>query len=132
MSGRKPQSGPGGRTRTRTGRGLSSLPLHWATPGKMNGAPGRNFACNLRVRSAVLYTLSYGSVMEKWRPWMDLHHQPPDPKSGALHCATGLRSANRNCTSLSPLLVACVAANALAECGNGGATGTRTPIDARP
>ena len=28
-------SGPGGRTRTCTGRGLSSLPLHWATPGKM-------------------------------------------------------------------------------------------------
>ena len=33
--------------------------------GKMSGAPGRDFACNLRVRSAVLYTLSYGSVM-KW------------------------------------------------------------------
>ena len=28
------QNGPGGRTRTRTERGLSSLPLRWATPGK--------------------------------------------------------------------------------------------------
>ena len=27
-----------------------------------SGAPGRNFARNLRVRSAVLYTLSYGSI----------------------------------------------------------------------
>ena len=27
-----------------------------------SGAPGRNFARNLRVRSAALYTLSYGSV----------------------------------------------------------------------
>lgn len=33
----------------------------------MSGAPGRNFACNLRVRSAVLYTLSYGSVDEMVR-----------------------------------------------------------------
>ena len=32
-----------------------------------SGAPGRNFACNLRVRSAVLYTLSYGSVVEMVR-----------------------------------------------------------------
>lgn len=62
------ESGPGGRTCTRTGRGLSSLPLHWATPGKVSGAPGRNFACNLRVRSAALYTLSYGSVIEMGRP----------------------------------------------------------------
>ena len=21
---------------------------------------------------------------KKWRPWMELHHHPPDPKSGAL------------------------------------------------
>ena len=49
----------------------------------MSGAPGRNFACNLRVRSAVLYTLSYRSV-ESWQPRMDSHHQPPDSKSGAL------------------------------------------------
>ena len=40
------------------------MPLHWATPGK-NGTPGRNLACNLRVRSAALYTLSYGSI-EEW------------------------------------------------------------------
>src|SRR2546428_470658 len=26
-----------------------------------SGAPGRSFACNLRVRSAALYTLSHGS-----------------------------------------------------------------------
>src|SRR5436190_1086674 len=38
----EPQSGPGGRTCTRTGRGLSSLPLRWATPGKEmdENAPG--------------------------------------------------------------------------------------------
>ena len=27
-----------------------------------SGAPGRIFACYLRVRSAALYTLSYGSI----------------------------------------------------------------------
>src|SRR5678815_3577910 len=59
------ESGPGGRTRTCTRRGLSSLPLHWATPGKMRGAPGRSFACNLRVRSAARYTLRHGSF-ENW------------------------------------------------------------------
>ena len=64
------ESGPGGRTCTRTGRGLSSLPLHWATPGKKSGAPGRNFACNLRVRSAALYTLSYGSLTSCGLGWI--------------------------------------------------------------
>lgn len=76
------------------------------------GTPDRTFACNLRVRSAALFTLSYGSVEVrmvrqggaappasavsvrrstvdllarlKWRPRMDLHHQPPGPKPGAL------------------------------------------------
>src|SRR4030095_3532517 len=31
------------------------------------GTPGRTLACNLRVRSAALYTLSYGSVVEMVR-----------------------------------------------------------------
>ena len=36
--------------------------------GDESGAPGRNLACNLRVRSAVLYILSYGSdVMREVR-----------------------------------------------------------------
>ena len=39
------------------------------------GTPGRTFASNLRVRSAALYTLSYGSI--GWCPWQELH----------LHCA---------------------------------------------
>ena len=34
---------------------------------RVDAAPGRNFACNLRVRSAVLYTLSYGSFVEMVR-----------------------------------------------------------------
>src|SRR5437667_9885646 len=31
------------------------------------GTPGRTFACNLRVRSAALYILSYGSVEKRRR-----------------------------------------------------------------
>jgi hypothetical protein len=31
---------------------------------RMTVTPGRNFACNLRVRSAALYILSYGSVKD--------------------------------------------------------------------
>ena len=65
------RNGPGGRTCTRTKRGLSSSPLRWATPGKIgNGTPDRNFACNLRVRSAALYTLSYGSWLSNCLGWI--------------------------------------------------------------
>ena len=42
----------------RSKRSASSVGLH----GEESGTPGRNFACNLRVRSAALYTLSYGSI----------------------------------------------------------------------
>lgn len=35
------------------------------------GTPGRISALNLRVRSAALYTLSYGSM--NWCPWQDSH-----------------------------------------------------------
>ena len=35
------------------------------------GTPGRISALNLRVRSAALYTFSYGSM--KWCPWQDSH-----------------------------------------------------------
>jgi hypothetical protein len=51
------ESGPGGRTRTRTERGLSSLPLRWATPGK-----------NL-----------------KWYSRQEFRLQPPRSKRGALY-----------------------------------------------
>jgi hypothetical protein len=55
--------GPGGGICTRTGSVLSGVPLLLGYAGLVidNGTPGRTFACNLRVRSAVLYTLSYGS-----------------------------------------------------------------------
>ena len=49
--------------------------------GKMNGALGRNFARNLRVRSAVLYTLSYESVM-KWCAVAVLPRLPPQCRCG--------------------------------------------------
>ncbi len=37
---------------------------------KGGGTPGRNFACNLRVRSAALYTLSYGSLTNGGLGWI--------------------------------------------------------------
>src|SRR5207302_3467084 len=49
---------------TRTDLLLRQAPLLVGLHGEKNGAPGRNFARNLRVRSAALYTLSYGSI---WR-----------------------------------------------------------------
>ena len=49
--------GPGGRTCTRTGRGLSSLPLHWATPGMKNGGPGRTCTVNLPIQSRMLWLI---------------------------------------------------------------------------
>lgn len=55
-------NGPGGRSCTCTGSGLSGVPLLLGYAGEGDGTPGRTFACNLRVRSAVLYTLSYGSM----------------------------------------------------------------------
>jgi hypothetical protein len=51
--------------------------------GEVSGAPGRNFACNLRVRSAALYTLSYGSVM-KWCAGAVLPRLPPQCRCGDL------------------------------------------------
>ena len=51
------KDGPGGRTRTRTERGLSSLPLRWATPGKL----------------------------EKWSSRQEFRLQPPRSKRGALY-----------------------------------------------
>ena len=47
---------------TRTDLFLRQAPLLVGLHGEVSGAPGRNFACNLRVRSAALYILSYGSV----------------------------------------------------------------------
>jgi hypothetical protein len=61
------EKNPRGRTRTRTLSVLSGAPLRWATRGNKIGTPGRDFACNLRVRSAALWTLSYGS-MKRRRP----------------------------------------------------------------
>lgn len=49
----------------------------------MSGTPDRTFACNLRVRSAALYTLSYGSV-EKWCAGAVLPRLPPQCQSGDL------------------------------------------------
>jgi hypothetical protein len=57
-------NGPRGRSCTCTLEGLSFVPLRWATRGEI-GTPGRNLACNLRVRSAALYRLSYGSKVEE-------------------------------------------------------------------
>ncbi len=34
----------------------------WKAYATLIGTPGRTFASSLRVRSAVLYTLSYGSI----------------------------------------------------------------------
>ncbi len=79
--------GPGGRTRTRTGRGLSSLPLHWATPAKSaegwsgratraqpdqpsekekNGGPGRIRTVNLPIQSRMLYLVELRGWGMKW------------------------------------------------------------------
>ena len=60
-------NGPCGRNCTRTGAVLSgvSLLLDYAGEKDETGAPGRTFACNLRVRSAALSTLSYGSLTWK-------------------------------------------------------------------
>lgn len=77
-----PSKSPGGRTCTCTGRGLNSLPLHWATPGKCgegrrrlvgmrhpdaagstsgkivgNGGPGRIRTVNLPIQSRMLYLI---------------------------------------------------------------------------
>src|SRR6266446_4959006 len=79
------------------------------------GTPGRNFACNLRVRSAVLDRLSYRSV-ERWLPGRDSpfdrlralskgsaskrHHQPPEPEAGAPQVELqGKDTPARTCTS---------------------------------
>lgn len=51
------------------------------------GTPGRTFACNLRVRSAALYTLSYGSMRNRTRKecaMVELPHRPPSCQDGAL------------------------------------------------
>jgi hypothetical protein len=50
---------------TRTDLFLRQAPLLVGLHGEVSGAPGRNFACNLRVRSAALYILRYGSL--NWR-----------------------------------------------------------------
>lgn len=39
---------------------------------EISGTPGRTFALNLRVRSTVLYTLSYGSFDERMVPMAGL------------------------------------------------------------
>ena len=74
-----------GRIRTDTEPGLSRLPLLLGYAGDewLNGAPDRTFAYNLRVRSAVLYTLSYGSV-NKWCARAVLPRLPPQCQCGDL------------------------------------------------
>lgn len=64
--------GPGGRTCTRTERGLSSLPLHWATPGNENGGPGRICTVTFRVKVGCSRCLSYRAD-RKWTRTPDLH-----------------------------------------------------------
>lgn len=64
---------------------------------------------------------------------MELHHQPPGSEPGALLVVLqgNIRSASRSCTGLSPLPMACVANNALAECemvGHLGAAPSISPI----
>lgn len=49
--------GPGGRTCTRTGRGLSSLPLHWATPGGWKWRPRTDLHRHLPGQSRMLSLL---------------------------------------------------------------------------
>lgn len=88
---------------------LARSATSWKTRFTLNGTPGRTFASSLRVRSAALYTLSYGSMKwcprqdshphwtaseavvsaldymgVKWQPRMDLHHQPCASKAHAL------------------------------------------------
>ena len=58
---REQNESPHGRICTRTDLPLKQVPLLLGYMGK-SGAPGRNFARNLRVRSAALYTLNYGSI----------------------------------------------------------------------
>ena len=58
------------------------MPLLLGYAGEI-GTPDRTFACNLRVRSAALYTLSYGSV-EKWCAGAVLPRLPPQCRCGDL------------------------------------------------
>ena len=61
----------------------------WANAAKI-GTPGRNHACNLRVRSAALYTLSYGScvLLKEVR-----RRQKPDERQRSMGLSTIFQSA---------------------------------------
>ena len=57
-----------GRTRTNTERGLSPLPLHWATPGKTKLVLPVGFApTTRRFEAGRSDLLSYGSLVEMER-----------------------------------------------------------------
>lgn len=56
------ENGPGGRTCTRTGRGLSSLPLHWATPGIKLAAPDGLAPSTFRFKVGCSRCLSYRAI----------------------------------------------------------------------
>lgn len=70
-----------------------------------NGAPGGTLACNLRVRSAVLSTLSYGSVRAWWASWIARSFVQ---KIGSAEISEPVG----NCTLLSRLKDGCFAAKA--------------------
>lgn len=77
------RNGPGGRNCTRTGSVLGGVPLLLGYAGDNGGTPGRTFAYNLRVRSAALSTLSYGSI-DKWCAGAVLPRLPPQCQCGDL------------------------------------------------
>ena len=148
-----PMTAPG-RICTDTARGLSPLPLlvglrerRWSLRGELHsqgssllrrasllfpvnhaglkfGAPGRILACNLRVRSAVLHTLSYGSLGRRVHIDRTEKVAAPDGfapstsrvRIGRSRCLSyrAIRSANRTCTDLASLPTMSVALYALA------------------